>query len=926
MKNTTKAFVISHTHWDREWYLPFRLFQNKLVILMDYLLDILKNEPSFKKFVADCQVAMIDDYLAVKPAAADAVKDAIASGKLLVGPYYVPPNEWLINGEAYVRNLLYATRILNGLGLAGPNCTAGYSPDSACSAFGHPLQVPQMWRLFQLPLFVGRGLGPFPGGGGFPSDFWWQSPDGSKVHFISLVAGYSSIADLSEDIDKGVATVLDVAKEVRGRYLTPNILLFNGNDHLLPQRHVGHVLAKANGIQDDFEFCQASYEKYASAVESALATAGKEMVTYKGEFMEGNFQKRHDKLRKVNGYFSTRVYLKHANARCEQVLCGHAEPLSALAWIVGGHDYPADHLWDAWKWVIRNHHHDSIPGTSTDTVHQECLLRYTIAEQSGTGIAVKKLNEIAQHVRSIPLGLVEDNDNEDACIIAFNPHPWPYHGPITFNLMDNWLYCAEPSIRLVPLCYAMTMVPPPAFFITDLSNREFAVVKEPIPNDTGYKFNQGVTNYHLSFVSTLPPLGYKVFYLHPDDDEHDSTDTDLQINTKNNTMENQFLRVVVHDDGRITITNKINSREYPDLLEILDYGDRGDEYDQAPVKDPDHASGWSIVSSRDFPPEITWVETASPRGRVDIKYIMKLPRRLAEENKTDHSIHDDFPVTVSLRLFEQTRWLEIVVTMDNRSKNHRIELRVPTSIKTNYIQVDEPFITSTRPAHYHQTAALHRFIDVNDGTAGIAILSRGNYEYNLAAAKNETLIVDLTLLRCVGVLAGHHIGNRWPANSTPDAQCPGITTCELAITCHDGDAISGNIHQIARQYCCPPRAIEPLEHLYLRGKCQKILPETEHSFFHLRPDQLVFTSLYKDEHGDIIYLRFYNADVEPCTAELSLNLPRKVNAVRLVDLRGEPLHDQQSLKLSNNTITVTVRPAQIVTLALTLSGLSKTKM
>ncbi len=33
--------VISHTHWDREWYLTFQQFRLKLVHLIDKLLDIL---------------------------------------------------------------------------------------------------------------------------------------------------------------------------------------------------------------------------------------------------------------------------------------------------------------------------------------------------------------------------------------------------------------------------------------------------------------------------------------------------------------------------------------------------------------------------------------------------------------------------------------------------------------------------------------------------------------------------------------------------------------------------------------------------------------------------------------------------------------------------------------------------------------------
>ncbi|MFX0100495.1 MAG: glycoside hydrolase family 38 C-terminal domain-containing protein [Candidatus Hodarchaeota archaeon] len=916
MKSSINVFVISHSHWDREWYLPFRMFQNKLVILMDYLLDILETEPTFTKFVSDCQVAMVDDYLAAKPSATSSIKKALQSGKLLAGPYYVPPNEWLINGEGYVRNFLLARRILGELGLEEPNCTAGYSPDSACSGFGHPLQAPQIWRLFGLPLFVARGLGGQPGGGGFPSDFWWEAPDGSRLHVISLVAGYYSVADLSEDVEKGSGKLLEVARDLESRYLTRNVLLFNGTDHLLPQKHLGHLIAQANEKQGDFSFQQSSYEEYATSVESALKAAGKEILVYRGEFMERGSRESGGKMRKVNGYLSTRIYLKQANARCEQLLVGHSEPLATLAWIVGGHDYPSTHLWTAWKEVIANHHHDSIPGTSTDTVHRECMQRYMTAEQIGTGIAVKKLNELSQHVKGIPPGLVEDNDNDEAYIIAFNPHPWPYRGPITFNLIDNWRYCSEPSVRLVPLCYAMTFVAPPVFFITDMKGKKLAVVKEPIPNDTGYKFNTGVTNVNLSFVSDLPPFGYKVFLLHADDEPHVSEGSDLRVDQASNTIENQFLRVTILPDGRVTVVDKVNGHEYPELLEIIDYGDRGDQYDQAPVKDPANASGWSIVSSLESKPGIEWVEASSPRGRVDIHHVLKLPRRFAEQDRTDHATLDDFPVTVSLRLVEHTKRVDVMVTMDNHSENHRVEIRVPSGITTEQVQVDGAFCTTIRKAHYYMTAALHRFIDVNDGEHGIGILSKGIYEYNLARAPNDTMMVDLTLLRCVGVLAGHHIGNRWPANATPEAQCLGNTICELAIACHNGDAIAGGMHRIAGEFCAPPRAIESLEHLYLRGKCQKTLPESEHSFITMSPDQLEFSSFSMDEKEEMILLRFYNVSDAACDGQIRVDLHQPIKEVSLVDLRGKKLPDQQSLVHSGGEIKLKVLPSQIITLAI----------
>ena len=40
-----RLHVISHTHWDREWYLTFQQFRLKLVHLIDKLLDILDEDP-----------------------------------------------------------------------------------------------------------------------------------------------------------------------------------------------------------------------------------------------------------------------------------------------------------------------------------------------------------------------------------------------------------------------------------------------------------------------------------------------------------------------------------------------------------------------------------------------------------------------------------------------------------------------------------------------------------------------------------------------------------------------------------------------------------------------------------------------------------------------------------------------------------------
>ena len=58
--------VISHTHWDREWYRPFERFRLRLVDLIDRLLELLDAYPAYR-FHLDAQTIVLDDYLEVRP-------------------------------------------------------------------------------------------------------------------------------------------------------------------------------------------------------------------------------------------------------------------------------------------------------------------------------------------------------------------------------------------------------------------------------------------------------------------------------------------------------------------------------------------------------------------------------------------------------------------------------------------------------------------------------------------------------------------------------------------------------------------------------------------------------------------------------------------------------------------------------------------
>ena len=70
MKKTI-GYVLSHTHWDREWYLSFQLFRMRLVDMLDTLIPYLEQHPEFPHFHLDGQTVCLEDYLEVRPEQAE---------------------------------------------------------------------------------------------------------------------------------------------------------------------------------------------------------------------------------------------------------------------------------------------------------------------------------------------------------------------------------------------------------------------------------------------------------------------------------------------------------------------------------------------------------------------------------------------------------------------------------------------------------------------------------------------------------------------------------------------------------------------------------------------------------------------------------------------------------------------------------------
>lgn len=354
--------VVPHTHWDREWYEPYQVFRFKLVELLDRLLPLMEQDPSYKRFLLDGQMAVVDDYLEIRPENEARLRSLATSGRLTMGPWYILMDEFLVSAETIVRNLQLG--IDRGSRFGGV-AEVGYLPDM----FGHIAQMPQILRQAGFrDTVLWRGVPSAITKDGFN----WVAPDGSVVRAEYMPVGYGNGANLPKTSAALIQRAKDHLEEI-GSFVQGTMLWMNGSDHLMPQEHLGQVVAEANEIQDDFTFVITSLAEYLKDVPR------EGLETWRGEMRSGA------RSNILMGVTSNRVDVKLAAARTEHLLERRAEPLAAL--FAPGHTWPKELFDLAWLEVIRNSAHDSICACSVDEVVNAVLHRFSEASSIAKSIS-----------------------------------------------------------------------------------------------------------------------------------------------------------------------------------------------------------------------------------------------------------------------------------------------------------------------------------------------------------------------------------------------------------------------------------------------------------------------------------------------------------------------------------------------------------
>jgi alpha-mannosidase len=937
--------IVPHTHWDREWYLPFQRFRLKLVHLMDGLLDLLAADPQYAYYMLDGQTILLEDYLEMRPEREGELRQFIQSGRLLIGPWYILPDEFLVSPEATIRNFLQGERDAQRF---GGKMKVGYIPDP----FGHIGQMPQILNGFDIQAAsVQRGLDEEP------CEFWWQAPDGSRVLMAYLRDGYGNAWNLpAGDPPAFLEMARTRSADLQSHTRLAETLLMFGTDHTEPDPATSAAIQYCNQHSQQERFLHSTLPAY---LQAAVAEIGAENLVLPVVHGELRASRRHYLL---PGVLSTRVWIKQRNHACETLLERWAEPFSLFASQAapqidahaGRLQQPDSILRQAWKLLMKCHPHDSICGSSIDQVHEEMRPRFDQVEQIGEELTRQSLQAIAHAADTqSPAVLVDGDPSALIPLLVFNACDQAISGEASaqinlpegmsvevvtpageplpcwigeeneqaiahLELNRNQLFefvstftdgrVSGPGIQAMVL-QALQIERHPEMLkiratlsengapnpqVLAFAMQEMAGV---LGDDRLQRFilDAFVHNVRLHFIArSVPPLGYATVWAKV----IEKAPAPATQPSKPAMIQNEFFQVEVSSlDGTLAILDTRSGRRYTGLNRFIDGGDCGDEYNYCPPQHDD------LIQ-----PQVraVAVEAGSSEQCITVDLELALPDGLAPQRDARARRTKPMHTRTTARLLPGIPRVDIHTWVSNPAGDHRLRVHFPAPFSAesagmagaydgHFEVVERPIGVPAWDEHWVERPVpqhpQRNFCSISNGQLGLTIANRGLREAEVLENSAGQAEIVLTLLRCTGWLSRDDFparrGHAGPQLETPGAQMLGEWEFDYAILPHTGGWRT--TLRPARAFTTPLRALTAEQH-------SGVLPP-QLSFLQVEPETCAVSAVKACEDGNGWLVRTVNLDGE--MRRVRLNLWRPAAHADRANLMEQP---QEALALKDGKV------------------------
>ena len=720
---------------------------------------------------------MLVDYLEIKPQERERLAKHIREGRIIVGPWFVMPDEANLSGESLVRNLMLGHRITAEFG--GKPMPNGFVSD----IFSHVSQMPQIFRMFGIDsAYFYRGT-PCADE---QSEMAWEGADGTETLIIKAYpeVGYQDFMEYRD----GTPEEIRAYEEAKIALATTPVLYgMDGNDHQPAKWDAPEAAERMNGIFAKTVARHSSWPEYLADLKAALGpdwAKDKGRKRYVGEL---RFPAKAGTWTGTSmGTGSSRPYLKQANDEIENLLARVAEPLHAWA-VLSKAPHHQEFLGEAWKQLLLNHPHDSICGCSIDQAHRDMVYRFDQARLIGRTSVLESVQDVGDRIDTVGLG-------EDEWLVTVYNMAGAASGPVT-------AFTFEAPTAIVEKKRGDGLVPALVGADGKAIALEVAEVEHAARTDAFIYKTRGISpalrprwdlveRYHVRAEASVPALGYaswRVAWL-PEKAAAAKPAAAKAVKTdaKKRTMENEFLRLRVRDDGSIDLYDKATRTEYGGIHVFEDVGDAGNGWDHVyPTKD-------KVVLSSDRKARGRVRVTVEREGRLSaamkVAMTLRVPEDVVESKGADGKRVTArarktvaMPIETTFTLVAGARRVECRTVVDNVAKRHRLRVMLPSGRKAETWQGDSAFDIVTRDIalmdttgwkqHQREEHVIKNFAAVSDGRAGLAVLSKGLNEATVRDDKERTLA--LTLFRSFAQTLN--------GVSTTDSLIPGRFEGEYAI-------------------------------------------------------------------------------------------------------------------------------------------------
>ena len=526
------------------------------------------------------------------------------------------------------------------------------------------------------------------------------------------------------------------------------------------------------------------------------------------------------------GCYTSQAKTKKNNRKSE-LLFRAAEMASSFANKFAGFNYPLDEINECWKLILLNQFHDILPGSSITEVYDVANREYEKVLAAGDRVLDGALASLIPNIKT---------DGESVIVFNFLSHE--RRDVVTASL-------------------------------------PFAAKGSAIAGLNGEFVPSHITGENeITFEATIPTMGYAVYKIVKSKTKFESGLTASETN-----IENRFY-IIELDQGNIT--RIVDKRLGRDILAPGRTKKDGRVFanDLIVFEDkPESCDAWNIDMEYTH---VSWdlktVESVELIESSPVRAVLRTVRRY-------HQSH----ITQDLTIYNDIDRIDFITQVDWHEEHRMLKAAFSVDVLSPFATYEIAFGSIKRPTHWNTSldmakyeVSAHKWADLSEGGAGVAILNDCKYGYDI-----KDNVMRITLLR---------------SPTSPDPHCDkGHHSFTYSLVPHQGDWVQAHIAHKGYELNVPLTAY------YSAGTGNGVLPQAM-SFASCSAENVFIDTVKLAEDGEGLILRVYEAYGVRCPS-VSITLAFPVTSVTECNL----MEDNEADIPCNDGFSFVIKPYEIKT-------------